>query len=57
MILQTEFFSNFVFRMLIAVIGKKITAGQWWCTPLIPALRRQKQVDLCEFKAILVDKS
>jgi hypothetical protein len=20
-------------------------AGQWWCTPLIPALGRQKQVD------------
>ena len=26
----------------------------WWCTPLIPALGRQKQVDLCEFKARLV---
>ena len=23
---------------------------QWWHTPLIPALRRQRQVDLCEFK-------
>jgi hypothetical protein len=22
----------------------------WWCTPLIPALGRQRQVDLCEFK-------
>jgi hypothetical protein len=21
----------------------------WWHTPLIPALRRQRQVDLCEF--------
>ena len=20
-------------------------AGQWWCTPLIPALGRQRQVD------------
>ena len=27
---------------------------QWWCTPLILVLRRQKQVDLCEFKASLV---
>jgi hypothetical protein len=27
---------------------------EWWCTPLIPALRRQRQVDLCEFQAILV---
>jgi hypothetical protein len=22
-----------------------------WCTPLIPALTRQRQVDTCEFKA------
>jgi hypothetical protein len=27
----------------------------WWCTRLIPALGRQKQVALCEFKASLVD--
>jgi hypothetical protein len=26
------------------------------CTPLIPALRRQRQVDLCEFEASLVYK-
>ena len=25
-----------------------------WYTPLIPALRRQKQVDLCELEASLV---
>jgi hypothetical protein len=25
-----------------------------WCTPLIPALRRQRQLDLCEFKVSLV---
>jgi hypothetical protein len=24
-----------------------------WCTPLIPALRRQRQEDLCEFQASL----
>jgi hypothetical protein len=24
---------------------KKQTAGQWWCTPLIPALGRQRQAD------------
>ena len=29
-------------------------AGQWWCTPLIPALGKQRQVDLCEFEASLV---
>ena len=27
---------------------------QWWCMPLIPALGREKQVDLCEFEASLV---
>jgi hypothetical protein len=27
---------------------------QRWCTPLVPALRRQRQVDLCEFKVNLV---
>ena len=29
-------------------------AGQWWHTPLIPALGRQRQVDLCECEASLV---
>ena len=29
-------------------------AGWWWRTPLIPALRRQRQVGFCEFKASLV---
>ena len=32
-------------------------AGWWWYTPLIPALWRQRQVDLCEFEANLVYKS
>ena len=26
----------------------------WWCAHLIPALRRQRQADLWEFKASLV---
>ena len=28
--------------------------GIWWLTPLIPALGRQRQMDLCEFEASLV---
>jgi hypothetical protein len=30
-----------------------VEAGQWWHTPLRPALKRQRQVDLCEFEASL----
>ena len=26
----------------------------WWSTPVIPALGRQRQVNLCEFEASLV---
>ena len=33
---------------------KRFIAGQWWHRPLIPALRRQRWVGLCEFKASLV---
>jgi hypothetical protein len=29
-------------------------AGQWWFKPLIPKLKRQRQVDLCEFEASLI---
>jgi hypothetical protein len=33
------------------VIIEKIKTSQvWWHTPLIPTLRRQRQVDFCEFK-------
>jgi hypothetical protein len=36
---------------------KKITfIWIWWCVPLIPAFRRQRQVDLCELEASLVYK-
>ena len=34
-----------------------LVSGQWWCTPLIPALGSQRQVDLCEFEASLVYSS
>ena len=35
-------------------VRKEAQIGQWWHTPLIPALGRQRQLDLCEFKASLV---
>ena len=28
--------------------------GQWWCKPLIPTLGRQRQENLCKFKARLL---
>lgn len=36
---------------------KKLKGNQsqiWWCMPLFPALRKQKEVDLCELAAGLV---
>ena len=38
-------------------IKYKYRAGRWWHTPLIQALGRQSQVDLCEFETSLVYKS
>lgn len=35
-------------------VKNKHLTGQWWWTHLIPALRRQRQVDLYEFEANLV---
>jgi hypothetical protein len=31
--------------MRICQLKTKPGAGQWWCTPLIPALGRQRQAD------------
>ena len=39
----------------INTVGKMFNiTGQWWHMSLIPALRRQRQVVLCEFEASLV---
>lgn len=35
----------------------KIEFGAQWCTPLISALQKQRQADLCEFEARLVYRS
>ena len=35
-------------------IKNGLSAGSWWSILLIPALRRQRQEDLCDFKASLV---
>ena len=31
--------------MVIRTKGENKKAGQWWCTPVIPALGRQRQAD------------
>lgn len=40
-----------VFKTVIEILRQ---AGQWWHRPLISALGRQRQVNLCEFEASLV---
>jgi hypothetical protein len=37
--------SNENYKNKILIIKNFIFAGQWWRTPLIPALGRQRQVD------------
>ena len=39
------------------ILFLKNVAGQWWGMPLIPALRKQRHADLCEFKDSLVSKT
>jgi hypothetical protein len=42
--------------VILTIIKKKfISAGQWWRTPLIPALGRKRQV-ISEFEVSLVYK-
>ena len=33
-----------------------VPTAKWWRTPLIPALGKQRQADLCEFEASLVKR-
>ena len=39
------------------IVKNKSLSEAWWYVPLIPALGRQTQADLCEFKASLVYKA
>jgi hypothetical protein len=34
-----------VYQLEISPLKRIIQAGRWWCTPFIPALGRQRQVD------------
>ena len=51
-------FSYFAyFKYLKIIVFKNACLTGWWrCMPLIPALGRQRQVDLSEFEASLVYK-
>ena len=46
-----------LFPVLVLPLKVPVRAGHWWHMLLIPALRRQRQVDLCEFEAKLVYKN
>ena len=35
---------------LALLLPNKVARHPWWCTPLILALRKQRQADPCEFK-------
>ena len=38
----------------IKILYERDKYHAWWCTLLISAHRKQRQVDLCEFKATLI---
>ena len=40
--------------MTVLSLKDRGSSRMWWRRPLIPALRRQRQADLCEFEASLV---
>ena len=44
-------------RICLSFAREFTRAGRWLPTPLIPALERQRQADLCEFGASLIYKS
>ena len=48
------FFLSFPFVLFFGCFFKTVFCQAWWHTPFIPALGRQRQVDLWEFKASLI---
>jgi hypothetical protein len=34
------------------ILKTETSAGQWWCTPLIPALGKQRKVDLLSSRPV-----
>jgi hypothetical protein len=42
---------NFSESYIIFCFIKLKVGSLWWCIPLIPALRKQRQAGLCEFQA------
>jgi hypothetical protein len=55
MLRPSLYYVNYFFpqTLYISFLRKKKVIRQW-CVPLIPALGRQRRVDLCEFEASLV---
>jgi len=47
-------FRENLYHCFIKKVRLPWVTGLWWPTPLIPELRRQRQAELCEFKASLV---
>jgi hypothetical protein len=46
--------TSLVFCLFVCSLSFYFVAGQCWCMPLIPTIKRQRQVDLYEFEASLV---
>lgn len=53
----SDCYFGFIFLSFNGIaIKKSFKARQWWCMPIISALRSQRQLDLGAFEAILVNR-